>query len=182
MSLGKQISEHDARLLFDKHSAYVFKTAYLMCKSKVLADDILQETFIQVFRKYHMYDASKPFEPWLYRITVNIAKNMLRKQKWVSVTEESQEQANPSEPAPSEQLLQEEMSAVIKSELDKLSFKSREVIVLHFYTGLTLAEVAETLGIPIGTCKSRLHTALTQLRRQLNDNDFFEFQARGGLI
>ncbi|WDL98880.1 RNA polymerase sigma factor [Alicyclobacillus sp. ALC3] len=177
----KQISEQNARRLFDEHSTYVFKTAYLLCKSKTLADDILQKTFIQVFRKYHMYDASKPFKPWLYRITVNIAKNMIRKQKWLLDVDESQERLDPNERTPIEQLLQDEMTVVIKNELDKLSLKSREVIILHFYTGLTLTEVAESLGIPIGTCKSRLHTALNQLRKQLNDNDFFEFEARGGL-
>lgn len=180
--MNQQISEGDARRLFDEHRDYVFKTAYLLCKSKMLADDILQETFIQVFRKYHTYDSSKPFEPWLYRITVNIAKNMMRKQKWLFFTAESRKEAEFNQETPAEKLLQDEMMEAIKSELDKLSSKSREVIVLHFYTGLTLTEIAETLGIPIGTCKSRLHTALAQLKKQLGNNDFFNLEARGGLI
>ncbi|EPZ52993.1 sigma-70 family RNA polymerase sigma factor [Alicyclobacillus acidoterrestris] len=142
--------------------------------------DRLQETFIQVFRKYHMYDPSKPFEPWLYRITVNTSRNMMRKQRWLSFVPETSDQIDLEAPTPIENLLSNETAAVIKQAIDQLNFKSREVIILHFFVGLTLNEVAETLGIPLGTCKSRLNSALTRLRKYLGNHDFFELEARGG--
>ncbi|GEO27978.1 RNA polymerase sigma24 factor [Alicyclobacillus acidoterrestris] len=180
--MDDQLSESQARRLFEKYSAYVFKTALLLTKSRVLADDVLQETFIQVFRKYHTFDSSKPFEPWLYRITVNVAKNMMRKQKWLTFVPEARELIDVEAPAPVEGLLNSEKVDVIKTAINQLKFKSREVIVLHFFAGLTLNEISETLGIPLGTCKSRLNSALTTLRKKLDDNDFFELEARGGCV
>jgi RNA polymerase sigma factor (sigma-70 family) len=182
VSLNKQLTEGDARLLFEEHRDYVLKIAYLLSKSQTMADDILQETFVQVFRKYDTYDSSKPFEPWLYRLTVNIAKNILRKQRWLFFTAETKEQVDQNEPTPTERLLQDEMTQAMKSEIQKLSFNSREIIILHFYTGLTLNEISETLGIPVGTCKSRLNTALNKLRKQLKGNDFFKFETGGELL
>ena len=60
-----------------------------------------------------------------------------------------------------------------------LTYKSREMVILHFYSGMKLKEISVTLGIPLGTCKSRLNTALNTLRNQLPKNNF-DFLNKGG--
>jgi RNA polymerase sigma-70 factor (ECF subfamily) len=64
-------------------------------------------------------------------------------------------------------------------EIINLNLKSREVIILHFYSGMKLKEISDSLGIPLGTCKSRLNSALSTLRGRLPVNDF-EFLNIGG--
>lgn len=133
----------------------------------------MQDTFIKIYKKYHQYDMSKPIEPWIYRITVNTARNMLRKQKWLSFFRDiPQQECN--EFVESAFLFEEEKKELWQA-INKLSGKSREVIVLHFYLGMKLNEVAEILNIPLGTCKSRLNSALNSLRKYYEKEISSEF-------
>ncbi|PGL68901.1 RNA polymerase sigma factor [Bacillus sp. AFS055030] len=162
--------------LFNNHSSFVYRTAYFLTKSNVLADDITQETFIRMIKKFHLFDQTKPIEPWIYRITVNITRNMLRKQKikklfgfhYNVLAEKNVEQS----------ILQNEMEDHLWKEINLLPNKSREVIVLHYYLELKLEEVADSLNIPIGTCKSRLNYALTKLRNRLSKNELFKVEQK----
>ena len=148
--------------LFHQHSASVYRTAFFLTKSRILADDITQETFIQIIRKFHLYDSSKPIEPWIYKITVNITRNMIRKQKLLGFV--GKKSITPPEELVEPAVLRKESNSELWKEITQLPQKSKEVVILHFYAELTLSEVAKVLGIPLGTCKSRLHYALTRLR------------------
>jgi RNA polymerase sigma factor (sigma-70 family) len=134
-----------------------------------MADDITQETFIRLMKKFHLYDQSKPIEPWIYRMTVNVTRNMLRKQKILSFVTFGSEKTNEEV---ENTILKNEQQDELWGEINALPQKSKEVIVLHFYAELTLEEVAVSLNIPVGTCKSRLHYALTKLRKNISRNDF----------
>lgn len=149
--------------LFERHSGFVYRTAFALTKSSTQADDITQETFIRVIQKFHTYDSSKPIEPWLYKITVNITRNMLRKLKLLRLI--GMEAPLQESEFVEETVLYNESKAELWKEILQLPRKSREVVILHFYTGLTLVEIAEVLSIPLGTCKSRLHYALKILRK-----------------
>ncbi len=175
----KQISKEKAEMLFREHSAYIYRTALFLTRDKALADDITQEAFLQIFSKYGMYDASKPIKPWIYKITLNITRNMLRKQKWCNLFGETPE--NGCGEWVETAVIKSEEEAELWLETNKLSLKSREVIILHFYSGLKLKEISEILDIPLGTCKSRLNQALNTLRKQLPENDF-HILSRGGDI
>lgn len=155
--------------IFNKHSSTVYRTAYFITKSSILADDITQETFIQIIRKFHMYDSSKPLEPWIYKITVNITRNMIRKQKLLSLVGMPTNivQEDLVEPT----ILRNESNAELWKEIIKLPRKSKEVVILHFYSEFTLSEVAGILSIPLGTCKSRLNYALNKLRENKSTID-----------
>ena len=76
-------------------------------------------------------------------------------------------------------IMQEEANREIYEEINRLSFKSKEIIILHFYAGLKLSEIAEALDIPIGTCKSRLNYALNQLRKWFPEHKSVSFQNGG---
>jgi RNA polymerase sigma factor (sigma-70 family) len=73
------IDEAKAESIFKEYRDYVYRTALLMTKSRSLADDITQETFIRVLSKYDTYDHSRPFKPWVYTITMNVAKTVKNK-------------------------------------------------------------------------------------------------------
>ncbi|MGE8203813.1 RNA polymerase sigma factor [Heyndrickxia sp. NPDC080065] len=174
-----QITREHAEQIFSEYSPFVFQIALLLTKSESLADDITQETFLQVFKKYHTYDRSKSMKPWIYKITLNTMRNMLRKQKWLTFIsfEPESSQGNVVEKT----IIKEEENEELWEEINRLSIKSKEVIVLHFYSGLKLSEVAEILDIPIGTCKSRLNTALKMLRKRLTKNGALKIRQGGNI-
>ncbi len=163
ISTTEYITKEQATEIYNKYSEFVYRIALFIIKSKPLAEDIMQDTFIQVFKKYHQYDLNKPIEPWIYRITVNTARNLLRKQKWLGFFRNIPEQEC-NEPVDVAFLLEQEKQQLWQA-INGLSHKSREVIVLHFYLGMKLNEVAGILNIPVGTCKSRLNSALNVLRK-----------------
>jgi len=171
------ISKEDAELIFKEHSGYIYKVALFLTNSKELADDITQETFIQVFRKYHTYNSSKAIQPWIYKVTLNVTRNMLRKQKWLKFIGKLPEKSSLN--LVENTVLKTEEENELWREINNLSFKSREILILHFYSGMKLKEISESLGIPLGTCKSRLNTALSTLRKKPPNNDF-EFLDKGG--
>lgn len=164
----KYISQEQAEAIFRNYSPSVYRLALFLSKSSSLADDITQDTFLQVFKKYASYDSTRPIYPWIYKIAVNITRNTLRKQKWLDLFGEPPERGdfNPVE----ERILKNELAAELWQEINKLTLKSREVIVLHYYLELKLHETAAILGIPLGTCKSRLNSALNTLQKQLQES------------
>jgi RNA polymerase sigma-70 factor (ECF subfamily) len=80
--MKKEITKEEAELIFREHSAFIYQQVLLITRSKVLADDITQDTFIRVFANYHKHDATRPIRPWIYRIAANVAHNALRRYKW----------------------------------------------------------------------------------------------------
>ncbi|KWX88566.1 RNA polymerase subunit sigma-70 [Paenibacillus riograndensis] len=156
------IAEERAREMFEEHSSYIYGVALMLTRQRVLADDITQETFLRAFAKFDHYDDSKPLRPWLYRITVNTARNMLRKKSWKQLF--TGIPAMGAEDSAEYKAMQGEDRQMLWHAVSRLSLKQREVITLHYYAGLPLPETASALGIPLGTCKSRLHAALEKLR------------------
>lgn len=148
-----------------------------MTNSSYLADDITQETYIRVYRKWHTFKANMKIKPWLYRITVNTTKNMLRKHKWLTFLKEIPE--TQSSNSVEIDVLKSEQGKILWSAINQLSFKYKEVIVLYYYSGFSLNEISEVLQIPIGTCKSRLHGALSTIRKAMFSNGYFNEKEEG---
>ena len=163
----EHLSNEEAERIYQEHRSYVYRTAFLLTKSRSIADDITQETFIRIFSKFHTFDIRRPLKPWVYRITINVTKAFLRKHKWLSLFSFTPDNNHRGDSLESTYFknIEEEM---LWETVNNLSEKSREIIILHFYSGLTLRETSEILEIPIGTVKSRLHTSLQQLRKRTN--------------
>lgn len=168
--MDKGISKETAEMLFNSHNAYIYRIALFLTKSKALADDITQETFLQIFSKYHTYDNRRPIEPWIYKITLNTTRNTLRKQRWLSFIDQFPEYAACDDTE--DIILRNEKEAMLWEAVDSLSYKSKEVILLHYYADMKLSDVADALGIPLGTCKSRLNAALRNLNKCLAETNF----------
>ncbi|MCW8132697.1 MAG: RNA polymerase sigma factor [Planctomycetota bacterium] len=139
------------------------------------ADDLFQETFLRAVRSAQTFDASKRFRPWLTAIAVNLVRDDARKRKLrgeVALETEDGEHlhgvaVDPGE-SPAEQAQRGDEASQVKASLKRLTEKEREVVLLHFYNGMTLVEVAAALEVPVGTVKSRLHGALTRLKGLLD--------------
>jgi len=153
--------------LFHKHKNLVYKTAYLMLGNGNEAEDALQEVFVKVYRSLATFQPSKgAFTTWLHRITVNHCLNRRRKRRLsvLSLDEIPPASVSDHSLAPDERLGEEEE---VQQALSQLSEKQRAVVILRYFWNLSYAEIAQTLGIPLGTVRSRLNLALKTLHREL---------------
>lgn len=125
-----------------------------------LAEDVLQETFVQAVTHVDRLDHVVSHKAWLFRVAKNMAINHLRKQ---TVPVESDWHSLVQWPVSEDDRL-EPMREAIQS----LSPDHRETILLRWYDELTYEEIAEVIKVPVGTVRSRLHHALEKLRQKLN--------------
>ena len=165
------------RLLFEQYKNLVHRTTYLTLGSAADADDILQEVFLQVHRSLDSYDPRRgSFSTWLYRITVNRCLNQRRSRPAaVSLDEIAGEEGTiPGAGAASQSAtsLAERYATddSVRSALDRLNPKLRVVVILRHYWDLSYAEIAEIMELPLGTVKSRLNTAMQQMRHDLESD------------
>ncbi len=159
------ITEDEARSLYESHEARVFRFALLATRRRALAADITQETFIRAFRSYDSFDHGRPFEPWLLRIALNVTRTLTKRQG--RLLPDPAPDAAATAPSPELVPIEAEERRALWHALAALTDRQREILVLHFYNDLALTECAQVLGIPTGTAKSRLNSALGSLRSRL---------------
>lgn len=128
------------------------------------AGDAVQETFLTVWRELpRLRDASR-FSPWLYRIAVNRCRSMRRDARRIREVELVEDSPALLSADPREAV---EARATLARALPRLTIDQRTVIALHYGANLTIVEGADVLGVPVGTFKSRLNSALGVLRREI---------------
>jgi RNA polymerase sigma-70 factor (ECF subfamily) len=140
-----------------------------------LAADVFQNTFLLVYKKADQFDSGRAVKPWLYAIATNQAIDAMRRQgrhqavRLDDVTTDGDDGAHlgryldSDEPGPLEQLELAERRQFVRESVDRLPEFLRQVVLLTFFQGLKQSEIAEALEIPVGTVKSRTHTALARL-------------------
>ncbi len=136
------------------------------------ARDVSQEAFLKAFRGLGGFKREARFSSWLYQIALNLCRDRLRRRKGremlsLEVLEDSG-QGLPG-PAPTALALVEarDVARVVAAAVQQLSDEQREAVILKEYQGLTFPEIAEVLGVPVSTVKTRLYRALSQLRTLL---------------
>lgn len=143
-----------------------------------LADDVFQNTFLQLYTKAGQYEEGRPVRPWLYTIATHQAIDVLRRNgrhQALSLDQHRKEQADGAlhslvdllesrGPGPMDQLEGEERREKVRAGVDSLPELLRQVVILAYYQGLKYREIADIIGIPVGTVKSRLHAALLKLQ------------------
>lgn len=162
--LNGAISKEEAEEMFNTYKTYIYQSALFLTHSHELADDVTQEVFIKAIVYYHSYDPKKPIKAWLYKIMLNVTRTMMGKQKNYIPLEELLEVR--SENCIENNMLIDERNKQILRAIDRLGDKIKQVLYMHYYLEMTLEEIAEILEIPVGTCKSRLHTGLRRLRNR----------------
>ncbi|WP_409345833.1 RNA polymerase sigma factor [Paenibacillus sp. MBLB4367] len=168
-------------IFFDRYQQLVYRTALLLTRNPSLADDAVQDTFLRVLAKLDRYDPAFPLEAWLYRVSVNVTKNLLRKHKIVSFFKGGgvapQEQRIRGKDEPSYALLAKERDDQLWERVLALPYKNRVVIVMKYYHSLSQEQIAESLRIPVGTVKSRLFHGLRKLRKGMETKDALDREA-----
>jgi RNA polymerase sigma-70 factor (ECF subfamily) len=138
---------------------------------RAAAEDVFQEAFLQVHLSIDTFDTSRRFKPWLFTIAANKARDYLRRRGRRPAMplsapigdDQSQSFADLMEadlPMPGERLEEEELGQRVRTAVDELPDHLREILMLAYFQKFSYNEIADILGIPLGTVKSRLHTAV----------------------
>lgn len=143
-----------------------------VCGSHNEAEDVAQEAFVQAYLKLATFAGQSAFYTWLYRIAMNAAISRRRRRRDEESVDESRENTG-HEPhdvteQAEERLLREERAVLVQRALRRLSEEHRAILVLREVDDLDYDEIAEVLGLPVGTVRSRLHRARLQLKEQLD--------------
>jgi len=163
VELLQERDEKAISLLYDNYANTLYGVAYKVVKDEDLAQDVVQESFVKIWKKSDSYDASKAkLFTWLFRITRNTAIDKLRsvntksdKEIQIDVSDVYNLGVNTTRP--------EFMD--VKEHLDKIEPKYKIVLDALFFEGMTQQEASEELDIPLGTIKSRLKIGLRELRK-----------------
>ena len=137
------------------------------------AYDICQETFLSAFRNLNSFRGEAKFSSWLYRIAINCCHSRLRKHSEkanTSIDEQVEEHGlEPSDHRVDlhDELYRREAADLVRKALAALPPEMRQVIVMKEYEGLKFHEIADILGVPVSTVKTRLYTGLTYMRKRL---------------
>jgi len=143
-----------------------------------LAEDVFQNTFLQVYLKSGQYEPGRLFRPWLYAIATNQAIDAMRRNGRHQAVSLDEPRPEPGEgdlarlmemlqsrgPSPVEAASAQERREQVRAGVEQLPDFLRQVLILAYYQGLKYREIADILNIPVGTVKSRLHAALVKLQ------------------
>ena len=152
----------------------IYALAYRVIGREEDARDVAQETFLRAFRALGGFKGQAKFSSWLYRITLNLCRDWIRRERRTPLAQPPEgvdlvELAGEATPAESlEDLVsRKELGRAVAAAMAKLPDEQRTAIILKEYHGLTFQEIAELLDCPLSTVKTRLYQGLTVLRRQL---------------
>ncbi len=149
-------------LLVSRWERRVFNYILRRVGNREDAMDIAQDAFLKAYQNLGKLDDPSRFAPWLFRIAHNESFSLLRKSK-----PEVGELGEPEPLPPGPRMLPIETSIAVNAALERLSPEQKEAVVLKVYQGFKFEEMAEILGCPVSTVKSRLYTALELLKRTL---------------
>ena len=172
------------RFLVDQYRDVLFGTAVLMTGNRAVAEEQVQEALLSAWRGIGGFQRGRPFKPWVLRILVNAVLSHQRRRTVPMVVLDGNgpeiPEVEPSDPAATLDRLEDRLA--LRRAIEFLSPDHREVVALRYFAGLTVPEVARALSTREGTVKSRLHRALSQLRRQLEGSglETREYSGRQG--
>ena len=171
-------------VLLERHRAPVFNFALRSCRRKDVAEELLQEIFLRVVKQAGGYKRKAKFTTWLYTIARNLcidhARRMTHRREGsldVSAGSDSDEGGTPlvslvpdRGPGPERQIVDRQFSGALYEALDELPDEQREVFLMREKQNLKFREIAQIVGVPENTVKSRMRYALEFLRLRLQDH------------
>lgn len=178
--LARQGREAAFRELIGRYERPVFSLIYRLVRHREKAEDLSQETFIKVLNALDRYDPSYKFSSWIFKIAHNTALDLLRKKEpdtlsldgsphaeTQSEVEATTVTAVSSDESPEEYAASKELGEVLERAIATLRPEYRTAIVLCHVEGRAYEEIAEIMGVPLGTVKTYIHRARNELKRQL---------------
>lgn len=164
-------------LLYSTYAEAAIRTAFLITRSKAVAEDAVQEAFVQVIRNAPTLRDPASFRPWFYRIVVNSAKRLSRNISRSVRLDREYAKVDLTALSPNEVAIGIEEIQMVRAAIADLNEAHREAVILRYYTDLSEDEIAQSLGVPSGTVKSRLHRAKEVLRERLEGTTRFPRRA-----
>ena len=152
-----------------EHADRIYRLAFRLSGNRADAEDLTQETFVRVFRSLAEYSPGT-FEGWLHRITTNLFLDMVRRRQRIrfdALPEDAPERLASAEAGPERAYEENNLDPEIQQALDALPPDFRAAVVLCDLEGLSYEEIAATLGIKVGTVRSRIHRGRVLLRDSL---------------
>lgn len=182
--LLRRARDSDTRALEELVNIYsprVFGLLHRLTGSSDAAEDLLQETFLRMVRAIGAYEDRGRFEAWLFRIAANLARDHRRKRHRYASPQSLDAPATGEDRCgrvaagltdarsdePPGRLLRQEEARRLSECLERLSEAEREILLLRHYAELPFRDIAELLGVPLGTALARAHRALSRLREEL---------------
>ena len=160
-----------------------------LVRDQSAAEDLAQETFLKLFRALGRYDPRLPFSSWLFRIAHNTAVDHLRQRRLLLADPPPQDDPGDQDPvarlpdlrslSPEDAARRAELSEALDAAVDALRPEYRAVVVLRHQEDLDYDEIAQVLGLPLGTVKTYLHRARRELARVLGDSGWGPAETRG---
>jgi len=155
--------------LIEKYQHRLLRYLTHLTGRRELAEDFFQETWIRVLERGRQYDGRREFSAWLFAIARNLVMDSYRRKRPASLdTLLDEEKAAPLEiqasgPTPFEMTVQSEQNAQISAGMERIALEYREALALRFQEGMSLEEIANVTGAPLGTVKSRIYRGLSAL-------------------
>jgi RNA polymerase sigma-70 factor (ECF subfamily) len=169
----RALQENDHRgleALVERYQLRALRVAYHITRDPESAKEVVADAFLAVLRVIRRSDPDRPFEPWLLRIVINRAISAARKasryQELLALIGQ-----RPESPDPEAEVLRKETQRMLAAAIKSLPPKERAALALRYYLDLDERAMAETLGWPRGTVKTRLHRGRAHLRQRLEGND-----------
>jgi RNA polymerase sigma-70 factor (ECF subfamily) len=170
------VYEGEARafeVIFDRHAGVAFSLAYRMCARRPLAEEIVQEAFMSLWRSPARYDPSRgSVRSWVLRVVHNRTIDAFRRELSCAGHEVSEEWINEALPArecTEEEVERRSEARLVRGALDDLPPDQRQVIELAYFRGFSHTQIAHALGLPAGTVKGRMRLGLSKLRIALGE-------------
>jgi RNA polymerase sigma-70 factor (ECF subfamily) len=160
--------------LVSRYASRAIGIASRLVRDRALAEELAQDAFVKAFTHLQTYDTTRPFSVWFFRILHNVAVDHLRRRRIDAVSLDARLHEGHPDPVadasspPDVELERRDLAAALDEALSQLRPEFRTAVVLRYQQGLSVEEVAEVLGIPLGTAKTFLHRARKQLAALLS--------------
>lgn len=170
------------RALLNKYERPVFHICLRMVRNREEAEDLAQEAFMKTFSMLERYNPAFAFSNWLFKITSNLCIDWMRKRRIAtlpmdepvkSTQGEYERQYKSPTDDPERVLMKGQKMDMLSEAIDDLPPHYRIMILLRHHEDLSYEEIAETLEVPLGTVKARIHRAREMLKNRLATKDFF---------
>jgi len=179
LSLYTDGEEAAFREIVNRYKNGLYAFLWLFLNRRELVEDVFQETFLQLFSSRESFDRTRPLRPWLFTIAANKAKDALRKWRRTSAIsigtmadsedfsfEDVLNIISSDDTMPYEKLQKNETALRVRQIIADMPENLREMLVLAYFNRFSYKQMAKILSIPIGTVKSRLHTAVGRFAKE----------------
>lgn len=163
----------DIERIMHEYGDSLLRMCTIYLKDRQLAEDVVQETFIKVYQKYHTFNHTSEEKTWIMRIAINTCKNYMRT-SWFSRVVPGMNLETISATGVEGEIIKQEEQRQLLSEVIQLNYKYKEVILLHYYEEMPTKEIAKVLGIKDSTVRVRLKRARQQLSVNLKEVKDYE--------